>query len=888
MTDGDSSTGPRGEAADFDRRLYALIERVVAVPEAEREAILAASEPDLAREVRLRLAAREERGDDFLVTPSLVVGPAELPRQVGPYRLVELLGEGGMGRVYRGQQTAPVEREVAVKILRFPSSGRARFSAEMFAMGRLAHPNVGKILEAGTTDQGEPFFAMELIDGAPITNFCDQRALSLEARLGLLIEVCRGVEHAHRKLLLHRDIKPSNVLVTEIDQRPVPKLIDFGIAKGLDGALAGDTLATGDRLVGTPAYMSPEALGLGGDVDTRSDVYSLGVLLFELLTGHLPWPEQSLATATLERSADVAVTRPSTRVSGLEPGVRGEAARQRSLQPPELTRRLRGDLDWITLKALAFVPGERYASAGELANDLERFLANQPVTARAPSTGYLLRKLARRHRGRFIAAAVVLVALAIGMVGTTLGLLRANREAERANVEAAEAQRARQSSDQLADYFVDLFTVSEGTDDVSQTTAAELLNRSGEALGSRLKDQPRARGVLLSKLAGIYAEWGELDRADRLLQESSALLERADGDTRSERVDALGTWISVHWKRARYDDAVAVAEEALRLHGEVDDGQDTVRRVQLLAEGAIAALYTGRTVRVKEWLEESEELLAGLPAEAPGVFAMRSLTDIGWGGLAYLRQEWRDGIELYRRAADTLERQLGPEHRRLTVLWTFIGNGEIRLGELVAAEQSLQRSLALGERYSFSDGYKLPETLGAFGRLRRAQGRYEEAEDWLRRSLETRRQRLPPDHPALAEDLHELAWTIWQGDPGRAPEAIDLLEAAAALLERSGAKVYRNGFEVPQQLATVYLAVGRPARAEVSFRRACALVASLEEPLASDLGDCHLGLGRSLAALGRSGEARTALQQARARFRDAEAPGRLDEVTAELAKLPRR
>ena len=316
---------------------------------------------------------------------------SDTPDTIGPFKILDLLGEGGMGRVFLAEQNEPVKRRVALKILRFAGAGRAaraRFEAERHAMGRLDHPNIGKILEAGTTPDGQPFFAMELIDGSPITTYCDDRSLSIESRLRLFADVCRGAEHAHHKLLLHRDIKPSNVLVTEVDGRPVPKLIDFGIVKGIDQSLGGLTLMTGDNLIGTPGYMSPEALGQGGDVDTRSDVYSLGILLYKILTGVLPWPEvEKTPIKALTRPVDGELVRPSRRVATLDETSRTTTAGCRGVEPAALPSQLRGDLDWITLKAIAHDPSERYNSAADLATDIERFLADEPLSAKAPTAG---------------------------------------------------------------------------------------------------------------------------------------------------------------------------------------------------------------------------------------------------------------------------------------------------------------------------------------------------------------------------------------------------------------------------------------------------------------------------------------------------------------------
>ncbi|MEM9596034.1 MAG: serine/threonine-protein kinase, partial [Acidobacteriota bacterium] len=421
----------------LDRRRFELLQQVIELDDDAREKALAASDPELAEDVRARLQSAAARGDDFLTAPP--TPRPSWPERVGPYRLLERLGEGGMGVVFLAEQREPVRRRVAVKVLRRAISGRqarARFSAERHAMGRLSHPNVGKLLDAGTTEEGLPFFAMELIDGLPITTYCDRQRLGLKARLRLFVAACRGVEHAHKKLLLHRDIKPSNILVADIDGEAVPKLIDFGIAKGLDEALTDITLATGAHVLGTPSYMSPEALGLGGDVDIRSDQFSLGVVLYELLTGQRPWPDAEATPVSTIRQRSEDAEGPSRRVGRLEGSERDTVARQRGESAEGLAKRLRGDLDRITLQAIADRPAERYSSVANLADDVERFLADVPITAQAPTSAYLLRKLVRRHRGRVIAAALLMVSLLLGTVGTAIGFVKARAEAERAGQEA--------------------------------------------------------------------------------------------------------------------------------------------------------------------------------------------------------------------------------------------------------------------------------------------------------------------------------------------------------------------------------------------------------------------------------------------------------------------
>ncbi len=373
--------------------------------------------------------------------------PRDVPA-VGPYRLLQRLGEGGMGEVWLAEQTEPVRRTVAIKFIKAGMDSKpviARFEAERQALAMMDHPVVARVFDAGVTPAGAPYFVMEYVRGVPITVYCDHHRLGPRARLELFRQVCEGVQHAHQKAIVHRDLKPSNILVTEHDGKPLPKIIDFGLAKAMAQKLTDKTLFTElGVLIGTPEYMSPEQANLTGeDVDTRTDVYSLGVILYQLLVGALPFDSQALRSAGFDGVRRIIreeePKRPSTRVGTL--GERAsDSAHARGLEPRHLRRQLEGDLDWITLKALEKDRARRYDSPAELARDIDRYLADEPVLAGPPSASYRARKFVRRHRGAVLAAGLVAVALVAGIVGTTAGLLRARRaEAEaRAQYRASE------------------------------------------------------------------------------------------------------------------------------------------------------------------------------------------------------------------------------------------------------------------------------------------------------------------------------------------------------------------------------------------------------------------------------------------------------------------
>jgi WD40 repeat protein/tRNA A-37 threonylcarbamoyl transferase component Bud32 len=418
----------------------------------------------LRQRVEALLAAQTEGGGfpGPTVTDSHEQGlRAEVPAEEGPgtvigrYRLLEKIGEGGFGAVYAAEQKEPVKRRVALKIIKLGMDTRqvvARFESERQALALMDHPNIAKVLDAGATDTGRPYFVMELVRGVRITDYCDQNHLSAEARLKLFVPVCHAVQHAHHKGVIHRDIKPSNILMMLADDVAVPKLIDFGIAKATGGRLTDATVYTQlQQHIGTPAYMSPEQAGISGlDVDTRSDIYALGVVLYELLTGRTPFEPKDLAQAGLEeilrRIREEEPPKPSTRLSRLEQNEQTTTAQRRATEAPKLIGLLRGDLDWIVMKCLEKDRRRRYETANGLAQDIERHLGHEPVLARPPSEVYRVRKFVQRNQVMVAAASAVAAAVVLGAVVSTWEAIRATkagrREAEAAHLADNEKARA--------------------------------------------------------------------------------------------------------------------------------------------------------------------------------------------------------------------------------------------------------------------------------------------------------------------------------------------------------------------------------------------------------------------------------------------------------------
>jgi eukaryotic-like serine/threonine-protein kinase len=465
---------------------------------------------------------------------------------IGPFTVVRAIGEGGMGEVFEAQQTEPVRRRVALKLIRtgrYHGALMARFAAERQALALMSHPNIASFLDAGLSEDGQPYFAMEFVPGAPISEHCRDKALSLRQRLELFVQVCRGVEHAHRRGIIHRDLKPSNVLVTEIEGRGVPKIIDFGVAKAVEDPLTDLTLETmAGALLGTPLYMSPEQADPEvQDIDTRADVYSLGALLYEMLTGQLLWEigDGSIGNLVLLLRAirEDEPLRPSTRIERSGGGA-DSAPSLPGVEPHDLGRLLRGDLDWIVMKALAKDRSRRYGSASDLADDIERHLRSEPVLARPPSTAYTLGRFVRRHRAGVAAVAVAIVALLAGTIAATVGFVRATeaealarQEAERARDAEVVARQEAEAAEQVTSFMVDLFkTPDPKLARGDSVTAREILDIASSGVHEELADQPVVQARLMEVMGKSYNNLG--------LYEPSAGLTRQAYEQRLELLGA--------------------------------------------------------------------------------------------------------------------------------------------------------------------------------------------------------------------------------------------------------------------------------------------------------------------------------------------------------------
>ena len=684
----------------------------------------------------------------------------------GPYRLYQRLGEGGMGEVWLAHQTEPIKRQVAIKILKAGmDSARviARFEAERQTLALMDHPCIAKVFDAGTTPQGRPYFVMEYVRGESIVAFCDRQRLPLKGRLELFIQLCEGVQHAHQKGIIHRDLKPSNVLVTLVDDRPVPRIIDFGIAKALAQPLSDASLFTElGTFVGTPEYMSPEQADMSADVDTRSDVYSLGLLLYELLVGRLPFDRDAFRRGGLDdvrrTIRDAEAPRPSTQMRQRGPDLDAMAA-NRQTQPGKLAAVLRGDLDWITMKALEKDRVRRYATANALAMDVRRYLEHEPVSAGPPGSVYRARKFARRHRAGVAAAASLAVLLVVFAAAMAVQARRIARERDRANQEAATAK-------QVSDFLVGLFKVSDPSEARGNSlTAREILARGSGQLETGLRDQPVVRARLEATIGRVYTGLGMYTDAEPMLERALQAQRVALGSDDPETLNTANDFANLFWSTGNYSRAEPLYEEVI------------LRRKKVLGEDH------------PDTLRVSFDLVS-----------------------VYLAQKrWADYERL---GPDVLARQrrvLGDDHidtigSLSSIQYVYYQTGRYAEAEPVAVAIATARRRLMGDDH--------PETLGAqhnVATIVDALGRYDEAERLYLKVIADKRRVLGDDHPDTGRTWSRLAGMYIKlrryADAERA--ALSAHRAVSAKLGPTHEVTVRT----VEQLATIYDATGRPADA---------------------------------------------------------------------------
>ena len=746
-----------------------------------------------------------------------VEGEHALPKRVGPYRIIQVLGEGGMGVVYEAEETEPVKRRVALKLVRAGHDTRevlARFDAERRALAVMNHGCIAKVLSAGTTEQGQPYFAMELVRGLPITAYCDARRLSVRDRLSLFISVCEAVQHAHQKGVIHRDLKPSNIMVGDEDGHPAPKVIDFGIAKAL-GPATSATLTMGGMAVGTAAYMSPEQADAGQlDVDTRADIYSLGVMLYELLVGHLPVDPNAMGLFVFLAklvSGNVTPPTPSAALLTVE-RERETVAHMRRTDFRHLRRELKGDLDWIVMKAMQPDRALRYETANGLATDLRRYLADEPVIARPPSATYRLSKFVRRHRVGVFAAGAILVSVVASAVVATVGYVRATRAEHRA---ASEAEAAKQ----VTNFLVDLFRVSDPGESRGNTlTAREILDRGTKRVTTELAAQPLLQARIMQTMGTVHAQLGQYGparalltdvlrtrelalpaddplvgetlaalgevarsrgdaaEADRLLSRALAIRQKAFGSEHIDVATTLASIAALRWKQGRAADAESLYKRVLILDRKVRTEADprTARDMRGLAAVYLSQKRYGEAEALwKETLALQERTLG---RDHPDVGS--TLNNLG--GLYYNTGRYDDARTYYQRARPIIEKTLGPAHPSNASIWNNLGEVEWKLKHYRESEILFRQALELKERSLTADDPSIAVTLNGMAGVLRDQGRYDEAEPLYRRALAIREKAFGATHPDVGETLRDYAALLRRA--GRTAEAEQMLVRAVATM----------------------------------------------------------------------------------------------------------
>lgn len=678
------------------------------------------------------------------------IDPSDHPSQIGPYRILDTLGEGGMAVVYLAEQTEPMKRRVALKILKLGMDTKqivARFESERQALAVMNHPNIEKVFDAGALETGRPYFVMELVHGIPISDYCDTHKLTTAERLRLIVDVCSAVQHAHHKGVIHRDIKPSNILVGVNGGKPQVKVIDFGIAKAVGSRLTDKTLVTRiGQFVGTPQYMSPEQAEMTGlDVDSRTDIYSLGVVLYELLVGALPIelgavPDQAVPYALRMQEP----SKPSTRLTDLG-DTQDEVAEARHTDITTLRRELKGDLDWVVMKAMAKDRTRRYETVNALAMDCMRYLRHEPVLARPPSTRYVIGRFVRRNRIAVVAGAIALLAVLIGATLATVGMVRAVN-AER--VASQEAETARQ----VSDFLVELFEVSDPGEARGNTiTAREILDSGASRIESELVSQPGVQATLMQTMGRVYHKLGLYKEADALLEQAvqSRVSRQDDMAAIAESLQARADLLV---DSGDYEEAERLLDDAMEI---VDvEGGSRERLASVLNSRAILYRDLARYSDAEASLSRAISVLqvSDTTAQAQVADSLNRLA------VVYRRMGRYDDAEpLFHEALEIRQRVFGTDHPAVATTLNSLAILHIRRKEFAQAEALQLRALAIREKTLGELHPDFAKSLNNIGGFYAVQQRLQEAKPYLERALAVREVTLGPDHPSLGENMHNLA-----------------------------------------------------------------------------------------------------------------------------------
>jgi serine/threonine protein kinase/tetratricopeptide (TPR) repeat protein len=818
---------------------------------AERAVYLDAAcgrDTELRRHVERLLNAHENAGE-FLQGPDpaqIATGdaPSSDPERpgavIGPYKLLQAIGEGGMGVVFMAEQSRPVRRKVALKVIKPGMDTKqviARFEAERQALALMDHPNIAKVLDAGATESGRPYFVMELVRGIPITDYCDREHLAIPERLELFVQVCQAVQHAHQKGIIHRDLKPSNILVTLHDGAPVPRIIDFGVAKAMGQQLTEKTLFTGfAQLVGTPLYMSPEQAEVSGlDIDTRSDIYSLGVLLYELLTGTTPFDPETLRKAALDEVRRIIreeePPKPSTRLSTLGATL-ADVSAKRGSEPRRLGKVVRGELDWIVMKALEKDRNRRYETINGLAADVRRYLDDEPVQACPPSVWYRFTKSARRNRVALVTSALVATALVLGTAVSIWQAVLATRAEGRAQTEASIAQ--------AVNDFLREDLLAQASPDIQSDRDLKLrtvLDRAAGRIAGRFERQPLVEAALRQTLGDTYAALG-LDReAEPHFERARDLRLREVGVQHPGTLEAMVGLAGVYQRTNQFDKAVRLLVRVLEV-GRRTPGED--HPVVLQAMGRLGAVYRdqGKLKEAEPLIVETLERCKRALGEAHHVTLIAMIDRLRLYSLQH--KGGAEGESLARKGLEISRRTLGEEHPDTLIFMTYHGDpvkgleisrrtlGEehgITLtfmnnvaamysgqGKLAEAEALLVKGLEISRRKLGEEDEITLSLMGHLATNYEQQGKLAEAEALRVKRLEISRRTLGEEHTKTLGSMAFLA--VNYELQGKLVGAEVLLVKALEISRRGRGEEQSDALHLMEILASCYAEQGKLAEAE--------------------------------------------------------------------------